>query len=44
VGFHDFATYFLDEALFQDVGDIDNFFFMGDAQVALGIFSPRVAC
>jgi hypothetical protein len=36
--------HFLNEALFQDMAHIDDLFFMGDAQVALGILSSCVVC
>jgi hypothetical protein len=35
VGFQDFATQFLDEALFQNMAHINDLFFLGDTQVAL---------
>ncbi len=44
VGFQDFATHFLDEALSQDVAHIDDFPFLGDTQVVLGILSSWVTC
>jgi hypothetical protein len=44
MGFHDFTTHFLDEALFQDVAHINNISFLGDTQVALGILSSCVTC
>jgi hypothetical protein len=31
MGFQDFATHFLDEALFQDVAHINNLLLLGDA-------------
>jgi hypothetical protein len=37
VGFQDFVTHFLDEALLQNVAHINDFFLLGDTQVALGI-------
>jgi hypothetical protein len=37
MGFQDFTTHFLDKALFQDVAHIDDFPFLEDAQVILGI-------
>jgi hypothetical protein len=42
VSFQDFATHFLDEILSQDVVHIDDLFFLGDAQVTLGILSSCV--
>jgi hypothetical protein len=44
VGFQDSTTHFLDEVLFQNMVHIDDFPLLGDAQVALGILSPCVAC
>jgi hypothetical protein len=38
VGSQDIATHFLDEVLSQDVAHINDLFFLGDTQVALGIF------
>jgi hypothetical protein len=43
MGFQNFATHFLDEALFQDVAHIDDLPSLGDAHVALGILSSCVA-
>jgi len=42
VGLQDFATHFLDEALFQDVAYIDYFLILGDALVTLGILTSCV--
>jgi hypothetical protein len=42
VGFQDFATQLLDEVLSQDVAHINDFLFLGNAQVALGILSSCV--
>ncbi len=42
MGFQDFATHFLDEVLSQDVVHIDNFPFLINVQVTLGIFSSCV--
>jgi hypothetical protein len=44
MGFHDFVTHFLDEALYQDVVHINDFRFLGDAHLALGILSSYVTC
>jgi hypothetical protein len=43
MGFQDFAVHFLDKVLSQDVAHIDDFLFLRDAQVALGILSSCVA-
>jgi hypothetical protein len=40
----DFALHFLDEVLFQDMAKINDFPFLGDAQVALDILSSCVIC
>jgi hypothetical protein len=37
MGSHDFTMHFLDEVLFQDMVHIDDFFFLGNPKVALGI-------
>jgi hypothetical protein len=42
VGFHDFATHFLDEVLSQNVAHIDDLLLLGNTQVALGILSSCV--
>jgi hypothetical protein len=42
MGSHDFTSHFLDEVLFQNMTDINDFPFMRDAQVALGILSSCV--
>jgi len=44
VGSQDSTTHFLDEVLFQDMVHIADFPLLGDAQVALEILSPFVAC
>jgi hypothetical protein len=44
MGFDDFATNFLDEALSQEVVHIDDLSFLGDAWVVLGILSSFVVC
>jgi hypothetical protein len=44
MGFQDFATYFLDEVLSQDVAHIDNLPLLGKNHVAFGILSSCVAC
>jgi hypothetical protein len=44
MGFQDFATHFLDEALYLNVAHIDDFVFLGVALVVLGIFSSCVVC
>jgi hypothetical protein len=43
MGFQDFATHSLDEALFHDMAHINDFPFLGDAQVVWGIFFSCVA-
>jgi hypothetical protein len=43
VGFQDFATHFLDGALFQDVAYIDDLPILKDAHVVLRILSMCVA-
>jgi hypothetical protein len=43
MGFQDFATHFLDEALFQEVAHIDDFSFLGEAKVVLVILFSCVA-
>jgi hypothetical protein len=42
IGFQYFATHLLDEALSQDMTHIDDFPFLGDAHVVLGILSSCV--
>jgi hypothetical protein len=42
MGFQNFVTHFLDEALFQDMPHINNLLFLGDTQVTLGILSSCV--
>jgi len=42
-GSQDFATHFLDEALFHNVTHIDDLSFLQDAQVALGVLFSYVA-
>jgi hypothetical protein len=37
VGFYNFSIHFLDEVLFQNMTHINDFLFLGDAHVALGI-------
>jgi hypothetical protein len=44
VGFQDFATHFLDETLSLNVANIDDFLFLENAWVALGILSSCVIC
>ncbi len=44
MGSQDFATHFLDEVLSQDVAHINDLFFLGDVQVALGILSSYAVC
>jgi hypothetical protein len=44
VDFQNFVTHLLDEVFSQDMVNVDNLFFLGDAQVALGILSSCVAC
>jgi hypothetical protein len=36
------AMHFLDEVLFQDMGQIDDLPFLGNAQVVLGILSSYI--
>jgi hypothetical protein len=43
VGFPNFVTHFMDEALSQDVAHINNILLLGGAQVALGILFSCVA-
>jgi hypothetical protein len=43
VGFQNFFTHFLDEALFHDMVHINDFPFLQDVEVALGILSSCVA-
>jgi hypothetical protein len=43
MGFQDFATRFLDEALFQDMVHIDDLPLLRDTQVVLGILCSCVA-
>ncbi len=42
MGSQDFATHFLDEVLFKDMVHIDDFPFLVNIQVALGILSSCV--
>jgi hypothetical protein len=42
VGFQNFPTHFLDEALFLNVAHIGDLLFLGDAKVVLGILSSCV--
>jgi hypothetical protein len=42
VGSKNFGTHFLDEALSQNVAHINDFFFLRDAQVGLGILASCV--
>jgi hypothetical protein len=42
VGFQNFVTHFLDEALFQNVAHINDLLFLGNTQVALVILSSCV--
>jgi hypothetical protein len=42
VGSQNFATHFLDEVLFQNMAHTNNFFLLGDTQVALGILSSCI--
>ncbi len=42
MGSQEFATHFLDGALSQDMAHINDFPFLGDAQVVLGILSSCV--
>jgi hypothetical protein len=42
MSFQDFATHFLDEALFQDVVHIDDLLLLGDTHIALGILTSCV--
>jgi len=44
VGFKNFVTHFLDEALFYDVAHINDLPLLGNAHVALGILSSYVTC
>jgi hypothetical protein len=44
LGFQDFFTHFLDEALFQDMAHINDLPFLQDAQVALSILFSCVTC
>jgi hypothetical protein len=43
MGFHDFAMFFLDELLSQNVMHTDDLLFLGNVQVALGILFSCVA-
>jgi len=43
MGSQDYATHFLDEALFQDVMHIDDILLLGDTQVVMGILFSYVA-
>ncbi len=42
VNFHDFAMFFLNEALSLDMVHIDDFPFLGDAQVVFDILSSCI--
>ncbi len=42
VVFQDFAMHFLDEVLFQDMGQIDDLPFLGNVKVVLGILSSCI--
>jgi len=42
MSFQNFATHFLDEALFQDVVHIDDLLLLGDTHIALGILTSCV--
>jgi hypothetical protein len=44
VGSQDFAMYFWDEVLSQDMAHIDDLPLMGDTHVTVGILSSCVAC
>jgi len=44
MGFQDFATYFLDEVLSQDMAHIDDLPFLANAHVVLEILSSCVTC
>jgi len=44
MGLQDFAMHFLNEVLFQDVVHINDFLFLGDAHVILGILFSCVVC
>jgi hypothetical protein len=44
MGFQEFVTHFLDEALFQNMAHINDLPFLRDTQVVLGILFSCVTC